>query len=200
MQQLKQKRKDLVKEKKGARIVVVQRRVDERIERDKARQVKDQQKQMARQEKEKRKAQQMLEKEQGMINMVDNDTRIANETRIISNSLDSIADNTPLFQDLINIQVPHYTTEGLPTCLIPTRVGANSMYAHYTPPLNAGTSSANVRYGYSIPPWLEAANWSQSYGSIQPFPNQPLIGRPTYLAQEGNSRSFGTQDSQGHKE
>jgi len=37
----------------------------------------------------------MLEKEQGMIN----DTRIAHETRIISNSLDSIADNTPLFQD-----------------------------------------------------------------------------------------------------
>ena len=139
MQELKQKKKDLVKEKKAARIVAAQRRAEERIERDKARQVKDQQKQMARQEKEKRKAQQMLEKEQGMINMVDNDTRKADETKIISNSLDSIADNTPLFQDLINIQVPHYQTEGLPTCLIPTRVGVNSMYAHYTPPLNAGS-------------------------------------------------------------
>ena len=186
----------MVKEKKAARIVAAQRRAEERIERDKARQVKDQQKQMARQEKEKRKAQQMLEREQGMIN----DTRIADETRIISNSLDSIADNTPLFQDLINIQVPHYQTEGLPTCLVPTRAGVNSLYAHYTPPLNAGVSRENVRYGYSVPPWLEAANWNQSYGINQPFPNQPLTGRPTYLAQEGNSGSFGTQDSQGHKE
>ena len=89
----------------------------------------------------------MLEKEQGMINMVDNDASIADETMIISNSLDSIADNTPLFQDLINIQVPHYQTEGLPTFLIPTRVGVNSMYAHYTPPLNTRVSSENVRYG-----------------------------------------------------
>ncbi|WP_171492365.1 hypothetical protein, partial [Acinetobacter oleivorans] len=101
----------------AARIVVAQRREDERIERDKARQVKDQPKQMARREKESRKTQQILEKEQEMINMVDNDTGIADETRIISNSLDSIAYNPPLFQDLINIQVPHYQIEGLPTCL-----------------------------------------------------------------------------------
>ena len=138
----------------------------------------------------------MLEKEQGMIN----DTRIADETKIISNSLDSITDNTPLFQDLINIQVPHHQTEGLPTCLIPTRGGVNSMHAHQKPPLSAGVSSANVRYGYPIPPWLEGENWSQSYGSNQPFPNQAFLGRPTYLAQVGNLGSFGTQDSQGHKE
>ena len=69
-----------------------------------------------------------------------NDTRIADEIKIISNSLDSIADNTPLFQDLINIQVPHYQTEGLHTCLIPTRGGVNSMYAYHTPPLNLGVS------------------------------------------------------------
>lgn len=48
MKELKQKNKDLFKEKKVSRIVVEQRRADERIERDKARQVKDQQKQMAR--------------------------------------------------------------------------------------------------------------------------------------------------------
>jgi len=48
MQELKQKKKDLVKEKKATRIVVAQHRADERIERDKARQVKDQKKQMAR--------------------------------------------------------------------------------------------------------------------------------------------------------
>ena len=64
------------------------------------------------------------------------------------------------------------------------------MYAHYTPPRNAGVSSTNVRYGYSIPPWLEGANWTQSYGNNQPFPNQTFLGRPTYLAQEGNSGSL----------
>ena len=131
---------------------------------------------------------------------IDNDAITVNEMRMMSAKLDQIRDNTPLFQDLINIQVPHYQTEGLPTCLIPTRVGVNSMYAHYTPPLNAGVSSANVRYGYSIPPWLEDANWTQSYGSNQQFLNQPFLFRPTYLAQEGISGSFGTQDSQGHKE
>lgn len=141
----------------------------------------------------------MLEKEQGMINVVENDVSIADETRIISKSLDNIADNTPLFQDLINIQVPQYQTEGLPSFLIPTIGGVNSMYAHYTPPLNAGVSSANVRYGYSITPWLEGVNWIQSYGRNQPFPNKPFLGGPTYLAQVGNSGSFGTQDSQGHK-
>ena len=53
MQELKQKKKDLVKEKKAIRIVAAQCRADERIERDKERQFKDQQKKMARQEKEK---------------------------------------------------------------------------------------------------------------------------------------------------
>jgi len=113
---------------------------------------------MVRQEKESRKAQQMLEKEQGMINTVDNDASTTDETRIMSNTLDNIADNTPLFQDLINIQVPHYQNEDLPTCFIPIRGGANSMYDHHTHPLNARVSSANVRYGYSNPPWLEGAN------------------------------------------
>ena len=68
------------------------------------------------------------------------------------------------------------------------------MYDHYTPPL-----SASVRYGYSIPPWLEGTNWSQLYGNNQPQPNQPFLGRPTYLAKSGNS-GFGTENSQDHKE
>ena len=55
MQVLKQKNKDLVKEKKAVRIVAAQRRAGERLERDKARKVKDQQKKMARHEKESRK-------------------------------------------------------------------------------------------------------------------------------------------------
>jgi len=42
MQELKQKKKDLVKKKKAARIVAEKRRADERLERDKVRQVKDQ--------------------------------------------------------------------------------------------------------------------------------------------------------------
>jgi len=103
----------------------------------------------------------MLEKEQGMINMIDNDASIADETRIMSNTLDNIANNTPLFQDLINIQVTRYQNEGLPTCLIPTRGCVNFMYGHHTPPLNVGISNENLRYGYSIPPWLEGANWTQ---------------------------------------
>ena len=141
---------------------------------------------MARHEKESRKAQQMLEKELGMINMVDNDARTTNETRIMSNTLDNIANNTPSFQDLINIQVPQYQNGGLPTCLIPTRGGVNSIYAHHTPPLNAGVNSINVRYGCSSPPWLEGENWTQSYGSNQPHPNQPFLCRLAYLTQVGN--------------
>ena len=120
----------------------------------------------------------MLEKEQGMTNMVDNDAITADETRIMSKTLNNIADNTP-FQYLINIQVPHYQNGGLPTCLIPTRGGVNSMYAHHTPPLNAGISNANVRYGYSIPPWLEGENWTQTYGNNQPFPNKSWLKQVT---------------------
>ena len=48
MQELKQKKKDLVKENKVTMIVAAQRRADERIEIDKTRKVKDQQKKMAR--------------------------------------------------------------------------------------------------------------------------------------------------------
>ena len=138
----------------------------------------------------------MLEMEQGMTDMVDINASTVdeNESRNMSNTLDNIANNTTLFQDLINIQVPHYQNRGLPTCLIPTTGGLNSMYAQHTPPLNA-----SVRYGYSIPPWMEGTNWSQLYGSNQPPPNQAFLGRPTYLAQSGNS-GFGTEDSQGHKE
>lgn len=142
----------------------------------------------------------MLEREQGMTNMVDNDARTTNETRIMSNTLYNIADNTPSFQDLINIQVPQYQNGGLPTFLIPTRVCVNSMYTHHMPPDNAGVSSENVRYGYSIPPWLEGGNWTQSYYNNQPHPNHPFLGRETYLDQGGNSGSFGTEDSEGHKE
>ena len=87
--------------------------------------------------------------------MVDINARTVDETREMSNTLNNIANNTPLFQDIINIQVPHDQNGGLPTCLIPTTGGVNSMYAHHTPPI-----SARVRYGYSIPPWLDGTNWS----------------------------------------
>ena len=112
-----------------------------------------------------------------MTNMVDINASTTDENRDMSNTLDNIANNTPLFQDLISIQVPHYQNGGLPTCLIPTTRGVNSMYAYHTTPL-----SASVKYGYSIPPWLDGTNWSQLYGSNQPQPNQPFLGRPTYLA------------------
>jgi len=46
IQELKQKKKDLAKEKKEAKIVAEQCRVDERLEREKSRQEKDQKKQM----------------------------------------------------------------------------------------------------------------------------------------------------------
>ena len=180
IQELKQKKKDQAKDKKAARAIAAQRRADERLQRERARQEKDQQKQISRQEKEARKAQQMLEMEQGLTHMVDINASTVdeNETKDMSNTLDNIANNTTLFQDLINIQVTHYRNQGLPTCLIPTTGGVNSMYAHHRPTLNA-----SVRYGYSIPPWLEGTNWSQLYGSNQPPPNQAFLGRQTYVAQ-----------------
>ena len=67
----------------------------------------------------------MLEKEQGMTNMVDINASTVDETREMSNTLENIENNTPLFQDLINIQVPHYQNGGLPTFLIPTTGGVN---------------------------------------------------------------------------
>ena len=134
-----------------------------------------------------------------MTDMVDNDASTTNETGIMSNTLYNITDNTPLFQDLINIQVPHYQNGGLPASFIPTRAGVNSMYTHHTP-LNTWVSIANVMYGYSIPPWMEGLNWTQSYGSNRLHPYQPLLGRTTYLAQSGNTRIFNTEYSQSQKE
>ena len=78
----------------------------------------------------------MLEKEQGMTDMVDINVCTADETREMSNTLENIANNKPLLQDLINIQVTHYQNGGLPTCLIPTTGGVNSLYVHHTPPVN----------------------------------------------------------------
>ena len=80
-----------------------------------------------------------------MTDMVDNDASTTTETRIMSNTLYNITDNTPLFQDLINIQVPHYQNGGLPTSFIPTRAGVNSMYTHHTL-IIAWVSSASVMY------------------------------------------------------
>jgi len=49
---------------------------------------------------------------------------------MMSTTYYQFADNTPLFQDLINIQVPQYQNGGLPTCYIPTSAGVNPMYAY----------------------------------------------------------------------
>ena len=99
-------KKDLAKDKKATRIVAAQRRADERLERERARQEKEQQKQISRQEKEARKAQQMLEREQGLTHMVDINASTVdeNESRNMSNTLDNIANNTTLFQDLIKFK------------------------------------------------------------------------------------------------
>lgn len=155
---------------------------------------------MARQVKEASKAKQILEKEQGMTNIVDNDESTTNETRIMSNTLDNIVDNTQSFPDHINIQDPHYQNGGLPTFFIPTIAGVNLMYANHTYPLNPGVSSAIMRYFYLILPWLKGEKWTQSYGSNPPHHNQPFLGRSTYLAQARNLWSFGIVYSQGHKE
>jgi len=191
--ELKQKKKDLAKEKKATRIIAAELRAQERLEREKVRQEKDHQKQLARQERESAKAQQLLQKEARMAVRVDNDASTVEDSRMMSNTLDKIANTTPSFQDLINIQVPRYQHGGMPTCYIPTSTGVNPMYEYQTPPPNAGVSSTSLNYGYSIPPWVQGGNWIQSYGNNQAHPNQPLLGRPTNLAQAGNSTSLGNE-------
>jgi len=83
-----------------------------------------------------------------------------NEIRMMSKTLDHIADSRPLFQDLINIQVPCYQNGGFPNFYIPTSAGVNLMYDYQTLPVNAKVSNTSVSYGYSIPPWLHRGNWT----------------------------------------
>ena len=77
--------------------------------------------------------------------------RTANETdqrRMVSNSLDQIVDNTLLFQDLINIQLPQYHPIGPSRPFIPTNAGANLIYPFPIVPINPGLVSTSQSYGF----------------------------------------------------
>lgn len=112
---------------------------------------------MARLEKEARKAQNM---NQNTARAIEDDELMANTARttvernIMANSLEQFADSTCSYQDLINIQIPHYYQLGIAPHFIPTSTGANSMCTYPTPLVNLGASSTSHTYGYSIPPWL----------------------------------------------
>ena len=85
---------------------------------------------MSRQEKEARKDKQVLEREQEMTDMVDINASTVdeNESRNMSKTLENIANNTTLFQDLINIQVPHYQNGVYPLALfLPEEVSIQCM-------------------------------------------------------------------------
>ena len=104
----------------------------------------------------------------------------------MSNMLDPIVKHTPSFQDLINIQVPSYQAGVRPTSYTPTSAGLNPNCVYMTPAVSAGVSNTSGQLGYSVPPWLHGANWSQPYAKIQAHPNNPMLGSPPYLGNAGN--------------
>ncbi len=54
-----------------------------------------------------------------------------------------------------------------------------------TPAPSAGVSNTCGHLGYSIPPWLQGANWSQGCGNIQAHPiNQSWVVHHTWVRQE----------------
>lgn len=79
----------------------------------------------------------------------------------MSNMLDHIAEHTPSYQHLINIQVPRYQPGVVPTSYTPTSVGLNPKYVYMTPAVNVGVSNTSGHLGYSIPPRLQGENWIQ---------------------------------------
>ena len=97
---------------------------------------------------------------------------------MMSNTLDHIAEHTPSYQELINIQVPRYQPGVMPTSYTPTSVGLNPTCVYMTPAPSARVSNTSGHLGYSVPPWLQGANWSQGYGNIQAHTNQPILGSP----------------------
>lgn len=112
IQELKERKKDHAKERRAERSVQAEQRKQLRMERDKGRQEKQHQKILARTLKDQRKEQERIQREHGRMEELE---RTANETdqrRMVSNSLDQIADNTRLFQDLVNIQLPLYHPVG----------------------------------------------------------------------------------------
>ena len=186
IQEAKKRKKELANEKRVARIAIAEAQAKERLERQKARQDKEHEKQLARQQREPRKVQQELEKGQGVTSREDHGSRQFEANGLMYNTLDHIAEQTPSFQDLINIQVPSYQAGVRPTSYTPTSAGLNPNCVYMTPAVSAGVSNTSGHLGYSVPPWLHGENWSQPYANIQAHPNHPMLGYPPYLGNAGN--------------
>ena len=63
---------------------------------------------------------------------MDNTRNTMEERNVMANSLEHILDGTLLYQDLINIKIPHYHQAGIPfPPFIPTSADVNSMFAYY---------------------------------------------------------------------
>ena len=153
---------------------------------------------MAREEKEQRKEHERIQREHGRMEELERTANEIDQRRMVSNSLDQIADNTRLFQDLVNIQIPLYHPVGPSPPFIPTSAGANSIYPFPTTPTNPGLASTSQSYGFSIPPWLQAANWHQSNAIRYTHSNQENIGISTYMAVAGDSTTLGNGETQPH--
>lgn len=106
--------------------------------------------------------------------------------------MDHIVDNTHLFQELINTQLPQYHLVGPSPTFIPTNTRANLIYPFPTTPINLGLVSTSHSYGFSIPPWLQDANWHQSNIGSYTHSSQENVGISTMeVASAGNSTILG---------